>query len=132
MVLLESQKSCFSVFLGLKGLSKLKKKKIKNHSKPIKLIRLSLFIQFKYKPHILVFHWNFNHSRYCCLKVGRSNPCDLLCESKYRPTFKQQYLKNVESRHCLHKNFRKRIFYKLSNNIQVDRLCTCGSVVIDV
>ena len=26
-----------------------------------------------------------------------------LCESKYRPTFEQQYLENGGSKHCLHK-----------------------------
>ena len=29
-------------------------------------------------------------------------------------------------------NLFKRVFDKLSNGIQIDRLCTCGSLVIDV
>ena len=44
--------------------------------------------------------------------------------------FRQQYLEKSESKHCLHKYIR--VFDKLSNDMQVDRLCTCGSLVIDV
>ena len=44
--------------------------------------------------------------------------------------FGEQYLEKSESKHCLHKNMR--VFDKLSNDMQVDRLCTCGSLVIDV
>ena len=54
--LLESQKWWFSIFLVLKGLNKIKKK-IKNHSKPSKLVSQSLFKQIQQKPDIFsVFH----------------------------------------------------------------------------
>ena len=57
MELLESQKSSFSHFPRLKVL---KSKKFKNHSKPPKLVRQSLFKQFQQKPNIfLVFHWKY-------------------------------------------------------------------------
>ena len=49
-----------------------------------------------------------------------------------QPTFEKQYLKSNESKHCLQRNPFKRVFDKLSSDIQVDRLCTCGSLVIDV
>ena len=52
-------------------------------------------------------------------------PCNPLCESKYRPTFEQKFLQN-----CF--LFFFRVFDEFSNDIQVDRLCTCGSLVIDV
>ena len=35
-------------------------------------------------------------------------------------------------KYCLYKNVFKRIFDKLSNGMQVDRLCTCGSQVIKI
>ena len=59
-------------------------------------------------------------------------PCNPLCGSQYRPTFEQQYLESGESKHCLHKNFFKKVFDKLSNGIQVDRLCTWNCLVNDV
>ena len=44
------------------------------------------------------------------------------------PTFKQQYIENG-----IHKRFiSKRIFDKLSNGMQVDRISICGSQVSDV
>ena len=58
-------------------------------------------------------------------------PCDPLCGSKYRPSFEHQYLENGKSKHCLQKGFIK-VFNKLSNNIQVYRRRTCGSLVMDV
>ena len=48
-------------FPVLKGLNKIKKKKIKNHLKPSKLVSQSLLNKFQQKRNIfLVFHGNFN------------------------------------------------------------------------
>ena len=58
--------------------------------------------------------------------------CDPLYGSQYRRTCEQRYLENDETRHSLQKNFFKRLFDKLSNDIQVNRHCTCGPLVIDV
>ena len=49
------------------------------------------------------------------------------------PTYLQLTISwNGESKYSLHKYVFKRIFDKLSNGIQVDKFCTCGSIVIDV
>ena len=46
--------------------------------------------------------------------------------------FEQQYPKNDGSKHCFPENYFQRVIDKLSNDIQVDRFGTCGSLVIDV
>ena len=56
--------------------------------------------------------------------------CYALGGSKYRPTFKQQYLKNGNSKEC--RQHFARTFDKLSNDIQIVRLCTWRYLVIDV
>ena len=58
--------------------------------------------------------------------------CDPLYGSQYQCTCEQQYLENGETKHGLQKNFFKRQFDKLSNDIQVNKLCTCSPLVIDV
>ena len=40
--------------------------------------------------------------------------------------------KNDGSKHCFPENYFQRVIDKLSNDIQVDRFGTCGSLVIDV
>ena len=54
-------------------------------------------------------------------------PYDPLCWSCIQPSFEQQYLENIESKHIIY-----RVFNKLSNHMQVNRLGTCVSLVIDV
>ena len=54
-------------------------------------------------------------------------PYDPLCWSYIQPSFKQQYLENNESKYIIY-----RVFNKLYNHKQVNRLGTCFSVVIDV
>ena len=86
MELLESQKLSFSIFPVRKGLNKIKK--LKNHSKPPKLLWQSFFKKFQQKANFfLVFHWKFN-------PFASWNP---LCGSYYWPIFEQQYHKNDES-----------------------------------
>ena len=41
------------------------------------------------------------------LSINTFAPCDTLCESLYRLTYKQQYLKNFESNHCFYRTFYK-------------------------
>ena len=56
--------------------------------------------------------------------------CYPLCNSLYQPTFEQQYLENgqiLPSEELL-----LRVFNKIFSDIQVDILCTFGSLVIDV
>ena len=50
------------------------------------------------------------------------DPCTPLDGWEYLPTLEEQYLKTV--------SFFKRIFNKFSNDIQVERLYTCGLPVI--
>ena len=56
---------------------------------------------------------------------------NLLGGPQYQPIFKQKCLKNRKSKLEFWQNFFERIFNKLSNDTQVDRPCTCSSVVID-
>ena len=113
--LLQSKKRSFSIFLVLKKLNKIKK--VKNHSKLPKLARHSFFKQLLQKLNIfLVFHWKFNPV----------STCNLLCGS----TFEQQYLENGESFYLHKKRILKGI--KFYNDIQVDRLCICNSLVFDI
>ena len=70
-------------------------RKIKNHSKPPKPVRQSLFKQYQQKSNIvLVVHWKCNP-----FASWKS-----LYESKYQSAFEQQYLENGESKHFLHIN----------------------------
>ena len=51
---------------------------------------------------------------------------------QYQPTFRHQYFKNGESKQNFDQYVCERLFSGLSNDTQIDRLCTFGSVVIDV
>ena len=55
-------------------------------------------------------------------------PCCPLGGSQCRPTFGQQNLENGMSKRYLYQHAFDRIF-KISNDTQVDRIYTCGSVV---
>ena len=98
----------FFLFSGLKRLKKVWK--IKNHSKPPKIFRQSLFKQLQQNLNIfLVFQ-------------RKINPFDLF-----------------RSLHDISKTVRVNLGFKTtvlkdkpSNDIQIDRLCTCGSQVINV
>ena len=50
-----------------------------------------------------------------------------LCGSQYRPTLKTQKIKST----LIYQYFYERAFNKLFKDTQVDRLCTCASLVID-
>ena len=52
--------------------------------------------------------------------------------TQYWPTSEQQYLKNVKSKQDCYQYLLKRIFDGISNDTQVDRLCSYGSVVTEV
>ena len=52
--------------------------------------------------------------------------------TQYWPTSEQQYLKNVKSKQDCYQYLLKRIFDDISNDTQVDRLCSYGSVVTEV
>ena len=78
-----------------------KLKKIKNHSKPPKLVSQSLFKKFQQSPSIfLVFHWNFNPFT-SFTPLGRWN-IDLPLDSntskmgRVNISFKERFLKNIQ------------------------------------
>ena len=92
--LLVSQISSFSIF-------PVNQKKIKNHSKPPKLVSQSLFKKFQQSPNIfLVFHWNVNPFT-SFTSLGRWN-IDLPLDSNISKTgrvniaFKERFLKNIQ------------------------------------
>ena len=121
MKLLESQKSTFSVFPVLKVLNKIKKKlKTIQNFLSCKTITFQA-IPTKAKPFFRFFTEN----------VTLLLPVTRCAGHNTQTTFKKQYLENGESEHCLHKNIFEKVFDALSNDIQVDRFCTCGSLVID-
>ena len=66
-------------------------------------------------------------SKHCLQKNGESKHC-----LQKNGESKHCLQKNGESKHCLQKNVFERVFDKLSNDMQVDRICTCGSLVTDV
>lgn len=51
---------------------------------------------------------------------------------QYRPTFRHQYFKNGESKQNFDQYVCERLFSGLSNDTQIDRFCTFGSVILDV
>ena len=77
--------------------------------KPLKLVIQSLFKQFQQRPNL--FFYSF---------------CPLYTAGWV------QYLENGKNEHFIHGNILQRIFDKLSSDVQVDRLCTSVSLVIDV
>ena len=95
--LLASPKSSFSIFLLLEGLNKIEKK-IKNHSKPSKLLIQSLFKKFQKIPNIFsIFYWNFNPFA----------PCHPLAGWYHRFNFGQQYLKKQRRKYDIYRRFLK-------------------------
>ena len=122
MELLESQKSSFSIFPILKRLNKIKKDN-KNHWKTPKLVSQSLDEATSTKA-VYFFGFSLNLKPFRALyPAGRGANTGLHLSSNISKTVKV----NV----AFTEHF-QRVFSKLFNDMQVDRLYTCGSVVIDV
>ena len=112
--LLESQKPSFSILPALKVLNKSKKiKTIK------KLLSFCKSITFQAIPTIFTEH------EILSLPVPHraGDNTDLPSNSNISKTVRVN---------IAFKDFHLRLFDKLSNNIQIDRLCTCASLFIDV
>ena len=112
MEFLESLKSSFSIFPVLKGLNKIKWKN-KNHLKPPKLVSQSLFKQFQQKSNIF---WFFIEN------LTLSFPVPRWVGANTDLTLNSNISKMVRVNTA---------FTSVSNYMQVDRFCTCGSLVTD-
>ena len=65
-------------------------------------------------------------------KLNPLAPYDTLDRSQYWLTFKQQFLEKCNNKQYFDRDLIESIIDKLSNDIQVDRFCTCGSLGISV
>ena len=117
MELLTSQKLSFSIFLVLKGLNK-----IKNIIQSLVSLKLDHFLS-NFKK-ILIYFWFFTETLTLSLPISRwaGDNIDLPSNRNILKTARV----NIDfTERCL-------ILHKLSNGMQVGRLCTCGSQVIYV
>lgn len=80
---------------------------------------------------VITYFWGGYKSRFPLQIRSFFNPfvpCTPAGQMVIRLTFEHQYLENGKSKQCLF----WRLFDKLSNERQADRLCVCGFLVIDI